>query len=102
MAATDLTDAQWARIEPLLPPANKIGRPRRSTRQIIDGIRLVLATSTSWRDIPRDTYGPWQTVYHRYNAWRKDGTWDAIERAVRGAPVGPQDAPNRETDTVEV
>ena len=59
----DLTDAQWARLEPLLPRGKKAGRPPKWTkRQLIDGIRWRIRTGCPWRDIP-DRYGPWQTVY---------------------------------------
>lgn len=100
MATTDMTEAQWARVAKLLPPPNKIGRPQRNNRQIINGIRFVLGTAASWRDIPRDTYGPWQTVYHRYNAWRKEGMWEQFERAFHG--VDAQQVANRPAEVATV
>jgi transposase len=66
----DLTDAQWALLEPLLPtpkPA-KPGRPPKWTkRQLIDGIRWRTRVGAPWRDVPA-RYGPWQTVYGRFAA----------------------------------
>jgi transposase len=59
----DLTDAQWARLEPLLPKAKKSGRPSKwSKRQLIDGIRWRVRVGAPWRDVP-DCYGSWQAVY---------------------------------------
>jgi transposase len=76
----DLTDAQWALLEPLLPtpkPA-KPGRPPKWTkRQLIDGIRWRTRVGAPWRDVPA-RYGPWQTVYGRFRRWQRDGTWTRI------------------------
>lgn len=71
----DLTDAQWARLAPLLPPVSKIGRPPKwPKRQLIDGIRWRIRVGAPWRDVP-DRYGPWQTVYGLFRRWQRDGTW---------------------------
>ncbi len=75
----DLTDAQWARLEPLLPRGGKkAGRPPKWTkRQLIDGIRWRIRTGCPWRDIP-DRYGPWQTVYGLFRRWQRAGVWAQI------------------------
>ncbi|MEV4241769.1 IS5 family transposase [Nocardia sp. NPDC049737] len=71
----DLTDAQWARLEPLLPRGKKAGRPPKwSKRQIIDGIRWRIRVGAPWRDVP-DRYGPWQTVYGLFRRWQRAGNW---------------------------
>ncbi|MGW2766249.1 transposase [Streptomyces sp. NPDC001275] len=63
MARGDLTDEQWARLEPLLPKGKKPGRPPIwPRRQLIDGIRWRTRTGTPWRDVP-ERYGPWDRVY---------------------------------------
>ncbi len=73
---SDLTDAQWVRLEPLLPPMRPGGRPRtRPLREVIDALRYVLRGGIAWRALPHD-YPPWQTVYHSFRAWRLDGTWE--------------------------
>jgi transposase len=76
----DLTDAQWALLEPLLPtpkPA-KPGRPPKWTkRQLIDGIRWRTRVGSPWRDVP-DRYGPWQNVHGLFRRWQRDGTWTRI------------------------
>ena len=60
---TDLTDEQWALIEPLLPPPSTDGRPEKHPhREIVNAISYVLRTGCAWRMLPRDL-PPWQTVY---------------------------------------
>ena len=74
----DLTDAQWAVLEPLLPAGRKPGRPPKWTkRQLIDGIRWRVRAGAPWRDVP-PAYGPWQTVYGLFRRWQRDGTWRQI------------------------
>ena len=72
-----LTDAEWAKLEPLLPTNHRRGHPFKGHRLVIDAILWVLATGAAWRDLP-ERFGPWQTAYDRFNRWRKDGTWDRI------------------------
>jgi transposase len=82
----DLSDAQWAVLEPLLPRGKKPGRPpERTKRQLIDGIRWRTRTGTPWRDGP-ERYGPWQTVYGLFRRWQRDGTWRAILTALGDIP----------------
>ncbi|GIE81984.1 DDE transposase [Actinoplanes philippinensis] len=74
----DLTDAQWAVLEPALPADPQRGRPPRWTkRQIIDGIRWRVRAGTPWRDVP-EVYAPWQTLYRWFRRWQRDGTWATI------------------------
>lgn len=74
----ELTDEQWNKLKPLLPPQQpETGRPRKSHRKIINGILWILNTGAPWRDLP-DRYGPWETVYSRFNKWRKDGLWQKL------------------------
>lgn len=72
----ELTDAQWAIIQPLLPP-HKAGRQREDDRRILNGILWKLATGVPWRDLP-ERYGPWQTVYTRFRRWTRAGVWDKL------------------------
>ncbi|MFJ5901495.1 transposase [Streptomyces sp. NPDC093064] len=72
------TDAQWARLEPLLPMGKKPGRPPTWTRQqLIDGVRFRTRTGVPWRDVP-ERYGPWARVYDLFRCWQRDGTWRRI------------------------
>jgi transposase len=74
----DLSDAQWAVLEPLLPKGKKPGRPPTwAKRQLIDGIRWRTRAGVPWRDVP-ERYGPWASVYGLFRAWQRDGTWAAI------------------------
>ncbi|MFD5657819.1 IS5 family transposase [Streptomyces hirsutus] len=78
MARGDLTDAQWSRLEPLLPRGKKPGRPPIWTRrQLIDGIRWRTRAGTPWRDVP-ERYGPWDRVYDLFRRWQRNGTWKRI------------------------
>ena len=76
MARFDLSDAEWAIIAPLLPGADgkKNGRPRDDDRKVLNGIFFVLRTGTRWLDLP-ERYGPYTTVYNRFNRWAKKGIW---------------------------
>lgn len=74
----DLSDAQWARLEPLLPVAKKPGRPSRWTKwQLIDGIRWRVRVGAPWRDVP-ECYGSWQAVYGLFRRWQRAGVWERI------------------------
>ena len=74
----DLTDAQWAALQPLLPKGKRPGRPPKwDKRQLIDGIRWRIRVGCPWRDVP-ELYGPWQTVYGLFRRWQRDGTWQQI------------------------
>jgi transposase len=73
-----LTDAQWARIEPMMPCSEgQRGRPFRDHRQVIEGIVYRFRTGVAWRDLP-GSFGPWQTVWKRHRRFSSDGTWDRI------------------------
>ncbi len=85
---TDLTDAQWAGLRPLVPPAKPGGRPRSAdVRAVIDAILAilyVLRNGVTWRALPHD-FPPWKTAYHYFRAWRLDGTWERRHEALRDA-----------------
>ncbi len=74
-----LTDHQWETIETLLPSSDgRRGRPFRNSRLIVEGIIYRYRTGIPWRDLPREEYGPWQTVWKRHRRYSADGTWDTI------------------------
>ena len=80
---SDLTNAQWEELEPLLPPAKPGGRRRSvNMREVINGILYVLRGGIPWRMIPHDL-PPWGTVWWYFREWRNDGTWERIEEALR-------------------
>lgn len=82
MARHELTDAQFALIEPLLPAAPRRGRPWKDHRVVLNGLCWKLNTGVPWRDIP-ERYGSWKTIYDRYVFWRRDGTWERIMTALQ-------------------
>ncbi|WP_425389380.1 IS5 family transposase [Cryptosporangium arvum] len=77
MARGDLTNAEWEVLSAVLPSAKPGGRPPRSRRQVIDGIRWRVRTGAPWRDLP-ERYGPWETAYALFRDWQRDGTWARI------------------------
>ncbi len=80
---SDVTDTEWQIIEPLLPEAQDIGRPRQvKLREIINGIFYVLREGCSWRGLPHDL-PPWQTVYNYYRHWQRLGVWQKIHTQLR-------------------
>lgn len=79
---TDLTDAEWAILEPLIPAAKPGGRSRSAEmREVMDAISYVLRGGISWRMLPHDL-PPWKTVYHYFRLWRLDGTWERINEVL--------------------
>jgi transposase len=73
-----LRDTDWEKIVLLMPDQKgKQGRPRKEDREIIEGILWVLRTGAPWRDLPPD-FGPWRTVYTRFNRWTKAGLWEKL------------------------
>src|SRR6266700_4141533 len=81
--ASDLSDAEWAILEPLIPPAKPGGRPRSvNMRQILNGIFYVLRSGGAWRLLPHD-YPAWSTVYDYFRKWRNAGIWEGMVRTLR-------------------
>jgi len=81
---SDLTDAEWQKIEPLIPkPKSNRGRKRKhSIREILNAIFYIVRAGCAWRMLPHDL-PPWKTVYHYFRLWRKGGTWAYINATLR-------------------
>jgi putative transposase len=80
---TDLSDAEWRILEPLIPPAKPGGRPPKWTRRaILDGIFYLVRSGCHWRLLPHE-FPPWKTVYHYFRVWRIDGTWERLNTTLR-------------------
>jgi transposase len=79
----DLTNAQWERLQPLLPASkSKRGRPAHDHRRILNGMLWILRTGAPWRDLPT-RYGPWRTVASRFYRWRQAGVFQHILAALQ-------------------
>ncbi len=80
---TDLTDAQWKRIEGQVPKPKAGGRPASvDRREIVNAIFYVVRNGCTWRALPHD-FPRWQTVYHYFRLWRDDGTWQHLHDTLR-------------------
>ena len=79
---SDLTDAEFARLEPLLPPHPAKGRPWVwSLRDYVNAIFYVLRSGCAWRMLPHE-YPPWQSVYSRFRLWKRKGVWKKVLEAL--------------------
>lgn len=76
---SNLTDEEWARLEPLIPDAKPGGRPRTTDmRAAVNAIFYLLRTASPWRYLPRGPYPPRSTVYNIFRAFQRDGVWESI------------------------
>ncbi|MFJ7085975.1 IS5 family transposase [Streptomyces griseus] len=79
----EISDAAWAVMGPLLPPAGRARGRWRDHRQVLEGIVFKSRTGLPWRDLP-ERFGPWQTVHGRFARWAADGTVDRLLVAAQG------------------
>jgi len=87
MYPSDLTDAQWSKLEPLLqmPRGERHagGRPRKyALRRVVDGLLYVVKTGCQWRQLPTD-FPPWGSVHQQFRAWRDSGVWERVTKTLR-------------------
>lgn len=81
--ATDLTDAQWQLIEPLLPPPDTSGAPRTTNlRHALNAMLYRTKTGCQWKMLPRDFGIPWKTVYNWHETFARLGTWERVQRVL--------------------
>jgi putative transposase len=81
--ASDLSDAEWALLAPLVPRSHPAGRRQTyPLRRIVDAISYLLRTGAQWRLLPHE-YPPRCTVFYHYAQWREDGTWERVNHALR-------------------
>ncbi|MBM0744796.1 IS5 family transposase (plasmid) [Phormidium sp. CLA17] len=80
--SSDLTDAEWHRIEPLLPTEKPVGRLREvDLRQVLDAIFYRVENGVKWRNLPAD-FPAWQTVYGYFRLWVRLGIWESMNQAL--------------------
>src|SRR5919106_3001254 len=80
---SDMTDEEWAILEPLIPDSRSGGRPRSADmREVTNAIFYVLRGGIPWRFLPKE-FPPWKTVYHYFRRWRLDGTWEMLNTKLR-------------------
>src|SRR5262249_61640352 len=77
----ELTDEQWARLEPLLPKPKRGPQPR-DRRRLLNGMLWIHATGAQWRDLP-ERYGPWETVASQFSRWVRAGVWQTVLAALQ-------------------
>ncbi|SDF06262.1 Transposase [Rhodospira trueperi] len=76
---SDLTDEEWARLEPLIPPPKLGGRPRKTDmRSAMNAILYLLRTGCPWRYLPKGDFPPRSTVYNIFRKFQREGVWEAI------------------------
>ena len=79
---TDLTDEQWALLEPMLPAAKRTGRPRTPLRIILNACMYISRSGCQWRLLPKN-FPPWKTVHHIFRRWCFDNTWSFLNDQLR-------------------
>ena len=94
---SDLSDAQWQVIAPLVPPAKPGGRPRSvDMREILNAILYVVRSGCAWRMMPNDL-PVWSTVYDYFRQFRRAGVWKRIHDSLRGqlrCQMGREESPS--------
>ncbi|WP_432571127.1 transposase [Kineococcus sp. SYSU DK005] len=91
---SDLSDAEWQLIEPLLPKQGRMGRPRQDLREVLNGIFYVVDNGAKWRAMPHDL-PPWETCYRWMRRLEDEGTWQKLVDEVRVLDRMGKDAPSR-------
>jgi putative transposase len=80
---TDLSDAEWEQLVPLVPAVKPGGRPpKHNRREILNGIFYAIRSGSAWKLLPHDL-PPWRTVYHYFWSWRRAGVWQRIHDTLR-------------------
>jgi putative transposase len=79
---TQLTDSQWERVQSLLEDERGAGRPGKDDRRFIEAVLWWRRTGVPWRDLPGE-FGPWTTVFNRFDRWAKNGRWARLFEKLR-------------------
>ena len=81
MARHEISDKQWRKLESILDSSRPGPKPKIGDRQFINAVLYRAKTGIPWRDLP-DRYGPWKSVYNRFNNWSKAGIWELLFAAL--------------------
>ena len=81
MARHEISDKQWRKLESILDSSRPGPKPKIGHRQFINAVLYRAKTGIPWRDLP-DRYGPWKSVYNRFNNWSKAGIWELLFAAL--------------------
>ena len=83
MRRYELTDAQWKRLEALVPGTDVwVGRTADNTREFLNAVLWIARSGAPWRDLP-DRYGNWNSVYQRFRRWAASGVWQRVFEALQ-------------------
>jgi transposase len=87
MYPSDLKNAQWAMLQPILrealPQRHGGGRPRKySVRRVVNALLYVVKTGCQWRQLPKN-FPPWKAVHEQFRRWRDDGVWEQVSQRLR-------------------
>jgi len=85
MVREQLDERQWSKIAAVLQAQRGPGRPRSDNRNFIEAVLWWRRTGVPWRDLP-DAFGPWKTVFNRFDRWSKAGKWAALFKALQTDP----------------
>jgi len=104
MYPSDLTDSQWAKLEPLLHKVvgdrHAGGRPRKyPLRRVTEAVLYVVKTGCQWRQLPAN-FPPWKAVHEQFRRWRDAGLWERVGQALR--EQGRRAAGRHATPTVAI
>jgi len=79
---SDLSNAEWAKLKPLLPQKKRIGSPREiELRELVNALMYVADNGIKWRAMPHDLPA-WQTVYGYFRRWSQSGVWEQVNQAL--------------------
>ena len=80
-ARRQLDDRQWAKLSRVIEAQRGVGRRGRDDRDFVEAVLWIHRTGAPWRDLPSD-FGPWKTVYNRFDRWARTGRWKAVFEAL--------------------
>jgi putative transposase len=77
-----LNEKQWSKVAAFLEADDTVGEPGKDDRKFIEAVLWWRRTGVPWRDLPKE-FGPWTTVFNRFDRWSKNGKWDRLLRALQ-------------------